>query len=71
MRGAVATRRAIRQGGRSPTERSQRCWLAGEQDKQVDERSRYYAVDSADEKVTKCHVRGEVAVDVVNGANDN
>ena len=29
------------------------------------------AVDSADEKVTKCHVRGEVAVDEVNRANDN
>ena len=28
-------------------------------------------LDSADEKVTKCHIRGEVAVDEVNGASDN
>ena len=27
------------------------------------------AVDSADEKVTKCHIRGEVAVDEVNEAD--
>ena len=29
------------------------------------------AVDSADEKATKCCVRGEVAVDEVNGAFEN
>ena len=29
------------------------------------------AVDSADEKVTKCHVRGEVAGDSRNVTNDN
>ncbi len=28
-RSSVAPRRAVRQGGRSPTERSQQCWLAG------------------------------------------
>ncbi len=32
----VAPRRAVRQGGRSPTERHQRCRLVEGQDEQVD-----------------------------------
>ena len=36
-RSSVASRRAIRQGGRSPTELSQRSRLVEEQDEQVDE----------------------------------
>ena len=36
-RSSVAPRRAVRQGGRSPTERNQRCRLIGGQDELVGE----------------------------------